>query len=300
MSFSIRSGLLWLGLSMASYAQATENFRLRFAWPDGLVASVQTLRTHTRQVNDSEPTIYSMSFRHTMQAQRTGKQHLISFSNFRLDEQEVSHPFPVAAQALAKASLPDLWISNEGAFIAVNDAPGFSAALQTVATSLETDELRNRLKAALDDVLTEPRLTNVAATDWNWLVGTWADAGTQEIFDLERAYYATIRATLNSPDRRVELDAALRLRRVLPCEREGRPRKCVEMFALVRPDSAALAKADANVLRHEVLLKLVTEPDTLIPHQYTIRKTSVISQGAADKAQTMRISDEVAHSFSYR
>lgn len=311
-------GLLASGLMGVGAAQAQDAVQLRFAWPDGLVAQVQSQQTRSKQAGGQPPVRNQGSTQYVMSAKlksdgKDGGNYLVSFSDLRLDEQRVAALPPeqrALAAMLAQATLPSYRVSGDGDFIAIDNLPSFQAAMRAVLAQWAPEgPAHERYQALLDAILSETALNQFAETNWNWMVGSWA--GAQEAFEIGADYAATTQAVVPIVNVPITQHTRFKLARRLPCTRQGQARECVEIVAVTTPDDNELREAVAafvarlapkgaapalRALTHSATLTLVTEVATLVPHQYQLRKT--LSAWGPDGGVSHQV-EEHEQKFSY-
>ena len=309
-----------LGTGLMGFAHGQDSAQLRFAWPDRLVADVQFQKTKSKQTNDQKPVADGMASRYVMRAQRRGDQHVVSFSDLRMDEARLS-AMPAEARALldilAKAAQPSFVVSGGGEFVELENLPAFQAAMRSfLDKALPEGPVRERAKPMLDNLLTDATLQALAQVDWNWQVAAWA--GADRAFDLGDDYVSTTQAQMPVVNEILTQRTRFKLARKLPCEREGQVRECVELLASTRPDDTELSKAvnafldklapagakrdkkDTMSLDSETTVELVTETATLIPHRFKRSKNISVSTVEAGKATTLRQVEMTEQTFRYR
>lgn len=309
-----------LGTTVAGTIDAQESARLRFAWPDILVAQVQAQKTRSKQIDGQAAVKSGMSSQYVMRSRRQGDRHLLSFSDVRLDPQQlVAMPAELRAfmDVATKAALPSFVVSRDGDFVSVDDLDGFQSAMRSAfATLLPEAAMQARLKPTLETMLNEAVLKNLVGAEWNRMAGSWA--GAEQVFDIGVDYVLTTQAVMPVVNAPLTQRTRFTLARTLPCERQGRIYECVELQSTTTPDEAEARKAvedfserlmpdgtlqDALKLRslnYETRLELVTETGTLIPHRYKLVKTVVMSSIESGNPRTMRQVDETEQIFSYK
>lgn len=310
--FRWAAGLLAIAVSGAALAQ--NSVRLRFAWPDELVAQVQTQKSKSRQVGDEPAAANSAGSEHVMRVQRQGDGYLVSTSNVRMDSTKLASMTPEqrAFLELAAKASPSYRVSKDGGFVGIDKLPELQAAIRTLMQTLFPDSpMRERIRPVVEMVTSEAVLTNLASSDWNWMVGTWT--GGESDLDVGDAYEVTTQSPTVIPNVQLTQHLRFSVARKLPCERAGSTRECVELRATLKPDATQirkivadflgkLAPADAAkisrelaALNQETTLELVTETATLIPHRYKLRKTSIVS----GQSQPLRQVEETEQLFLY-
>ncbi len=314
MGIRLRRAAGLLAVAAAGAAFAEDGVRLRFAWPDTLVAQVQSQNSRFKQVEDQPRTGNSAMSQYVLRAQRQGAVHVVSVSNMLMDTQRLAALTPQQRAFLeiaAKAS-PSYRVSAEGEFIGIDDLKGFQATMRSMMETLFADSsAREKFKPALDMMTSEAVLTNVASEDWSWMVGNWA--GDDNALDIGADYAVTTLQQVALLNKQLTGHLRFKVARKLPCEREGVTRECVELQASHKPDEAQLRElvmafvsrlspkdaakvsSELGALNQETTLELVTETATLIPHQYKLRKTRT----ALGDGKKLRQFEECVQSYLY-
>jgi hypothetical protein len=310
-----------LGMATALLAHAQDSAHLRFAWPDRLVAQIQYEKTKSKQTNGQPPVVDGMASQYVMRAQRQGRQHIVSFSDLRMDANRLATMPPEARAVmdlLAKAALPSFVVSNDGDFVGLENPSAFQASMRSTLYQLIPEgPTRERLNPVLEGLLSESTLQSLAQTDWSWQVSAWS--GGENALDIGDEYVAETRGLAPLVNALVTQRTHFKLARKLPCEREGQVHECVELQASIRPDEAEMNKAiitfmnklspsttpprgekDSMALSSAITIELVTETATLIPHRYRRSKDITVSTVEAGKANTIHQIETTEQTFQYR
>ena len=262
-----------------------ETVALRFDWPVGLTAFVQTERS-TRTTGSLGPSSTSvrMSYRINVEEARDGR--LIRYGDIRAEDPDNGQiyllnelPEPLASQLIAL--FPSYVVSNEGGLLRLE---GIEPLIEEARRKLESrlaelppESAEARALAASG--VSEERLLAAAREHWDQLAGAWSGVTL------------TMGETYQRKDRLVVPHSALRIRSAVeygvgqrvPCVEETVAADCVEIEVRSRPLPEALAKLETAMregsqaatpggfgtlenLEIEESSYLVTEPSTLIPH----------------------------------
>lgn len=311
------AGLLGCAFTLQAHAQAQDSARLRFAWPSGLVAQVESNKTRMREVDGQPPARSVTSYSHVMRAARQGQQYTIAFSDLRLDPKGLAAlppPQQALMRVLTQAALPGYLVSADGDFVALDKPEAFQEAMRSALSPLLPDGPGKAASlAALDKLLGIEVLSAAVRGDWDWLVGSWA--GGEQAINLGEDYVAQTQGVAPLINQPIAYETHFKVTRRLPCDREGRSLECIELKASTRPDSAALKQAVAGIVAQLapeaaagmektlstldllVELELITEPDTLVPHRSRLTKTTVLPglQGQPTNRQV----EETVQTFRY-
>jgi hypothetical protein len=314
MRFRLQCAAGLLAVAAAGVAFAEDSVQLRFAWPDTLVAQVQSQKSKFKQVDDQPRTGDNATSQYVLRVQRQGDAYVVSAGDVRMDTQRLAAMTPEqrAVLEIAAKAIPSYRVSAEGEFVGIDNLKGFQATMRSVMeTRFANSPVRDKLKPALDMVTSEAFLINLASSDWNWMVGSWA--GFENMLDIGDDYAVTTQQPVALVNTQLTQHLRFKVARKLPCEREGVTRECIELQASLKPDEAQLrtlvtafasrlspenaakVSRELGALNQETTLELVTEPATLIPHRYKLRKAST----AAGDGKTFRQLEESVETFRY-
>jgi hypothetical protein len=264
----------------------SDSFALRFDWPIGLTAFVETERS-TRKAGPqgSSSQTVRMSYRIEVEAAPDGR--LIRYGEVRAEDPHSGRsypldelPEPMASQFVAL--LPSYVVNDEGRVVRLVDSDAL------------IDEARRKMRSQLARTLgeeadveaivaanvNEENLLELAREHWNRLAGEWSGMNLRlgEIHESEGRLAV-------DPLGGVEIPAAREfvVGQRLPCDEEMTQAACVEIEIHWRPLPDALARLERAMreasraaragtfgmledIEIEQSSYLVTEPSTLIPH----------------------------------
>lgn len=278
--------LLALAATAACTGPAKEAQRdavaLRFDWPIGLTAFVQTERS-TRTNSPLGPTSRTVRMGYRIDVEEAEDGRLLRYGDVRAEDPADGRIYPLRElpERLASqltALFPSYVVSDEGRVLRLE---GSGPMVEEARRKLESQLAEaapgspeaKRLAAAS---LTEESLLAAVRAHWDELVGDWAGK------------HLVVGETLEREERLVVPRAALRIQSTvefgigqrIPCDEEATGADCVEIEVRTRPLPEALddyeramrqgaratgAGAPENVEIEESSY-LVTEPSTLIPH----------------------------------
>lgn len=254
---------------------------LRFNWPAGLMARVETERTRER--NTGTPTSSTTSVTYRMRVSPHAEGLSIRYDQFRID----GLPGEKTSQLsdLLEGLVPDMVVSPGGELRRLENTDSLTAAVRELAVPLEKQE--NAMSPALKDLLaqlqTEEGLRRLAGQEWNALVGSWVDlplTGDEITVQMEEP-------SPFWPDVMVPMEVTLVMGDRTECYRGGVPRSCAtfEMISIVDRDAMAgllerLMRGTQGTQgvvfeRFDVttVLRILLEIDTMVPHELSIRRT---------------------------
>ncbi|HEX6133851.1 MAG TPA: hypothetical protein VFZ24_07805 [Longimicrobiales bacterium] len=277
-------------------AARTDTIRLRFGWPAGTTARIQTTRYREQISETSDTTFMSADYRMSVTAHPEGL--LVSYDDFRFptvvdstDGRDVN-----ALAQRAASMVPKFVVGTGGEFVRIDDVASIRAGLDSMmAELLGPDADAADVREALAAMLSEEALTGLAAEEWNAVVGMWIDADLElgAVYELEDQAPLPI-----LPGVVVPMISEFSIESRTACEAGGADSACVELHYVSYPEPAAVKAALAEYLERlpavpgmssfafedlevENEIIIVTEPATLRPHRMQITKavSGVVTAG---------------------
>lgn len=300
-------------LSLPLFVAAAEPVSLEFGWHAGMYAEVE--QTKLRQRGHAPPS--TTTTRYAFDVSRLDGGELLvaprreTIQHSRSGDAS-SVPQVQQLEAVARAVLPSYVVSAKGEFVRLHDLPAAQAeALRLLAQWAEPPTVDG---GKLAEQLTQDYfLTSLNRDAWQSLVGYWRGgqlAMGQEFQDSSRE------PTPLLPGETVKMSVRVQVKGQVPCERQGLPRRCVEIEVHSTPDRGDITRIIQTFLTRTMpttlgnmqmsmdmtqTLQLVTEPDSLIPHRYDITKDMRVSVGpkGRDPAHTAAERQETHVRFTY-
>jgi hypothetical protein len=291
---------------------------LRFDWPEGFQAEVVTKRTRTRSGEDGSSR--SATSRYTIRAWDDGSELRVGFSDFELEAQDLGALAPAAqTQLLAQLGdlVPDFVVTRSGEFVGIADFEVFRGRLDLVLDRALPEGVEPSALPALTEVrrllTSQEFLESRAAGQWNALVGTWLEGE----LEVGASYSYEERSPVPIfPDEEILTSYQFSAERLLPCPRSGEDRECVELElrSITDPTDAKrmiesllqrLTPAEVRAAAHftefelENVIRLVTEPDGLIPHRHEETKTLRGTLSVGGQTQHVEQIDVTESSYAY-
>jgi hypothetical protein len=294
--------------AVAKRAEATgDPVSLSFDWPPGLTATIESERIKTTITPQGRKT-QSGSIRYRMRVSAHKDGRLIEYDGFE--------PFGVSATGAEQAAMdqmlsslmPSLIVDKTGAFVRVGDLTALRKALSQFVDGLLKQTPSNtvppNIKTLLQSLTSEKVLTQVAAADWQALVGGYAgfsgrigamkEVSTEEASPMIPGVMMPMRTTFGAHRR-------------IPC-RAGHPLEtCVvmQMRSAVSPEAMEAVlrrllegmKGMEGVKYHSFAVtnefQTTMEPGTMRPHQATRTKNvefsaTIPGQGRANASTIER------------
>jgi len=295
-----------------------ETLALRFDWPVGLTAFVETERS-TRTTGPLGPssTTVRMSYRIGVEEAQDGR--LIRYGDIRAEDPDNGQiypldelPEPLASQFIAL--FPSYVVSDEGRLVRLEGVePLIEEArrkLESRLAELPPESADARMLAASG--VSEERLLAAAREHWDQLAGAWSGTSLVVGESYRRKHRLLVPALGGL---RIVSTTELSVGQRIPCGEETTAADCVEIQVRSRPVPEALAQLEKAMrersreatpggfgalenLEIEESSYLVTEPSTLIPHYLettTKFHATLLRPGEADTV----ITDLDQHIYRY-
>jgi hypothetical protein len=297
-------------------AAVADTIRLRFNWPVGKVATVETTRFRERVTERTDT--FAGGARYRMQVRQHPEGLLIAHDSFDV---AVDPKVPGGALALQLAAervadlVPSYVVSGEGEFLRIDSVAAMRTRLNALfASALPRQENTGQARAMVESLMSEQVLNRIAEQEWNTLVGTWIEADLALGAKYEVEQEAPIPFI---PGAMLTMLAEFWIERRVPCLETDSTTDCVEIHLLSRPDAeevqllirrfvdrmAAMPAATGigfESLDLENELVLIIEPATLLPHRMRLSKRVkgvVVAQGKKSEVSQL---DLRTHRFTYR
>lgn len=312
-AFPALAGVVLACNSLGAQAAAPTTVQLKFNWPNKLHA--QVVQTTVLSSGGASPASQTLENRYLRSAQKMGNKMRISVSGFKLAYLEGGAPLPAEQhaklEAFARAIRPPYLVSAKGEFLAVDHYADFVVVTRAELWNLnewQTDNLQ--LRNAIDEITSDQTLTTAASSEWDSTVGKLAGMR----FEVGKLQQREADMPMGNPRvPKVKAVSTFSLGEPFACKRAGRVRQCLEVEITSTPKPGEAGSAIVPFLPPEVraampdlksvgftmTMKLQTEPDSLIPHQYTMKK--VIQYPSADgKTQEVLYTEETTTVYHYQ
>jgi len=290
-----------LASAAAAPARAlSDRIALAFAWPAGFaarVAGTESSRLVTDGSQDESRT--EMSYRVSVELDPLGAR--IRYDDFALRDPRtdslVSLRSVPGLEALTAALRPSFVVSQDGRF---GGTPGLEEEVAAINRAL--DALHARAEGLPQGAPLLPTRFSAelfrrhVPVDWGPLVELWAG---REIALGERYQVDLVTRMPLLDGAPIRMDGELQVSGRVPCDGDDGMARCVELVLVSRPDPLELlpllggdaerqggdaAPAPVTVTRLELdeSVRLVTEPETLVPHRVDTRRRARLSLRLAD------------------
>lgn len=267
-------------------AGRADTVSLRFAWPPGMEAQINTTRVQVQTSGTTDSMSASAQYRMHVASHPEGL--IVSYDGFVFpppdDTTDVAQLNSLASQAAAM--VPKVVVDTAGRFVRIEDVATVRARLDTLMTEMLEPEEAAAARATLATMITEAALSGLAAQEWNVIVGRWTGEdlvmGTEYAFEEQTALPML-------PGAAVTMVSHFNVARRTSCDDSAAGEDCVEIRLVSRPDpdevTQLLTQFTEQLLAtpglgiafesFEMLneIVLVTEPSTLRPHRVRISKS---------------------------
>jgi hypothetical protein len=280
---------------------------LEFDWPDGLTASFSYTKSKTQFKDGQQTQHQAATVAYRMAVRKEPQGVVVRYAVGDTPElAALSAVDRERVQTALRIAMPPIRVTEAGYFEDIHDIEAFRQSLLAFYAASFPASVGQRV---LESFTSKEVLRATAEVQWNALVGTWLGS----TFEPGESYSIDLEGELPlAPGQKFVMTTTYRLVREVDCRRAGRKRRCVELESVARPKDESLSQAietfakrasgDPDVLSHEPLgapvveikTRLVTEPDTLVPHEVTVERR--ISD---DKASGLLMREETVYRFSY-
>ena len=292
-----------------------ETIALRYQWPDGLKAKVETISVKSQSFGQQSRT-QDMSATYTMQATRDERGTAVNFADF-----DVTRPGISAAERDVEKILafrPGFLLDPDGKLIEVlglDQLKLLLAPLQQRLSSAQEAE-RQGLQALARSVTSEQFIKTRAGTEWGNIIGLWLGKSLQ-VGSPEKQI--TDSSAGGADDAPIATETKISIARIETCPRAG-ANGCVRLRLTQEPNSDALREVmkpklnqllgvddwgpagppDLQSIQTTSQLIVDTEPDTLVPHRIeSIRVMSLDLTRPDDGSLQVRDSTRSTSTYTY-
>lgn len=278
------------GVAPADRAEATQDsVALRFAWPQELRGTVDYTSHRAREANGRSEEV-AVSGRYDFVTSGVSDGLLIRFENVETEvESDGAGLEAMVKQFMTRAAStpPSYVVGGDGQFHRIEDLDEFRGAvldgLDQASADLP-DQTRAQISQVMAGILTREQLEQSIVSDWNLYVGAWLDAELDHGDLYEVRYEQPVAMFGNAP---IPMRTTFLFAGRTACDDGDDEQNCVilEMESFVDSERLAAALEDflsqfpadgqtpkVEALRQDVSVRLITEPDTLLPHRMDSRR----------------------------
>jgi hypothetical protein len=294
-------------VALAGPAAAKETVALNFGWPSDLRGQVTFSARTTQTVNGRSEAI-SMSGRYDFMTSGAADGLLIRFDNVETQvENSAAGPQAMVKKYLAKAASapPSYVVAGNGQFVRIEGLEEFRGTVLGGVDDAFAEfpaDVRQQVVQVIGRILTKEQLEASIVSEWNMYVGAWIDAELDQGDVYEITYQEPVPALGNMA---VPMRAQFMFRERAACDERDEARRCVELELRTFVDPEGMSAALQALLRQlpegqnaarvedmqqEMVVRLITEPGTLLPHllESSKRTVSTVSLG-----EEQRVSSQV-------
>ena len=303
-------------LMPAGPVRAKETVALTFGWPTGLHCTVTFSARTTRTVNGQSDDL-NMAGRSDFVTSAAPDGLLIQFDNVETEvENAGSGPQAMVKAYMAKATSmpPSYLVGPDGQFLRIEGLEAFRTGIFEGMADAFADlpaPTREQIIRTMEAIFTREQLEASLASDWDSHVGTWIGAEMDEGDLYELTFNQAIPAFGNME---VPMRSTFLLKGRVPCNGAEAAKHCVELEArtFVDPDGLAAA-VDAFMarlpagqevpriqdLQQETVVRLISEPNTLLPHLMETSTRTATVMAVGDETQASSRTEEKRFVYTY-
>ena len=277
---------------------------LRFAWPDGASAKVQT-RSHGRRViKNDETRTWDMSADFTMRIKRTGDRVVISRDGFSGWKGTFPPSFGGGAERFVDM-IPTLIVSTDGTFIGIE---GHETARKLMASAVQqSGGLDPKARTIFESMTSDAGLRAIASDHWSILVNFW-----QQV-ELDPAAFYEIRNVTPVPQLgggEIEITGTIQFVKEVPCTTGRDDRRCAQFRSETGADQkqvkkileSLLQKAGAGqpkltVFDQRFKVDIIVEKKTMLPQQLTITRLHTFDFEMGGRSEG--VSEEITKTYTF-
>jgi hypothetical protein len=295
---------------------AKETVALTFGWPSGLHGRVTFSARTTRTVNGQSDNL-NMAGRYDFVTSAAPDGLLIQFDNVETEVENAGSGRPAMVKAyMARAmSLPPSYVVGpDGQFVRIEGLEAFRNGIFEGLEDAFADvpaAAREQVIRTMDAIFTREQLEASLASEWDSHVGTWIGAEMDE-GDL---YELTFRQPMPAfGNMEVPMRSTFLLKGRVPCNGAETAKRCVELEAHTFVDPAGLAAAieafmarlpagqeapRVQDLQQETVVRLISEPDTLLPYLMETSTRTITTMAVGGESQASSRVEEKRFVYTY-
>jgi hypothetical protein len=272
-------------------AFSAEAIKPVFAWPSNLAASVSVNDDTETYVGDKALS-ESVKGTYRINTVSTDKGLNILYSDVDFNSENNSAPTPqgnLVQQLVDKISnvMPNYSVSKDGRFQRVTNLneihASISSYLDTFKGNIPAENVAT-FNQMTQGALSQEMLANSAAQSWHSVVEQWAGGEYSPDFSVESDFSLPHPLLGGFP---IPMIASYSLKGRVPCTRDGVEKSCLRLVMLAKINKKKLnatmrqvaarsgQKAPFEITMIEIKNVVVTEPDTLVPHQFIASENTV-------------------------
>ena len=277
---------------------------LKFAWPDGASAKVNT-RSEGRRVEMGKEMTWNMSSDFTMQVRRDGDRVVVTRNDFSGWKGTFPPSFGGGAERYTDM-IPTFIVSADGAFLAVE---GHETARKLMNQAVEqSGKLDAASRNVFETITSDASLRAMASDHWSTLIHMWEDVE----LDPEASYEfrnATSVPQLGGGE--LEIAGTIRFVKETPCASDrGEQRRCAHFSAESAADKAQVLRLVQSLMKQvaagnpvitgweqRVKADIVVDKATMLPQQLTLTRFHAMEITAQGRSE--RGSEETTKAYTF-
>lgn len=298
--------LLTVAATLPVFSLAAVAQTLKFAWPDGAAAKVQT-RSQGRRVSKlTGVRNWDMSADFTMRVQKSNDRIVISREGFSGWKGTLPPTLGGGAERFVDM-IPATIVSTEGLFMGIE---GHETARKLMTTDMEQGEgLNNKIiRDGFQRIMSDASLKQMAIDNWNTLVDLW------RVIELDPAASFELRDAYPLPhlgDYQVDFTGTARFVKETPCATGFTGRTCVVFHSETTLDPKQmkqvflkyLATKGADEVKvisldQQFKVDIVMDKTTMLPQTLTINRLQKV-EFQAPAQNNPGFSEEVTKSYTF-
>lgn len=314
--FTLAVAALALCRALAADAAAAESVKLRFAWPSGFASDVQVKVGYSNRTSAGfSDALLVGAYR--MAAQSRGNRLLIGFDNPRLRTRSQDGRDPLTEFFLrAYVTRPNFSVERSGRFWAFTQADGYWRSVRAdldrfVASQAENS--RGSMREIAEGGVAEELIQSETKLFWNFIAGLY---GGLELKQGEPVQRKLRQAVFELGYASVPLLVQVAFTGFVSCLGAATADKCAQLDLSARLDDEAVSRevaaratsgldlGGARIVvkgySSERRIRLVTDPNTLIPHTWHQRTVSTAQVEVNGEPDVINQEEEVRLSFPRR
>lgn len=297
----------------------TTTIALRFAWPAGMEAEVESEHTKIVQHGTVAPDTQTTRSTYRLMVQDHADGRKISFVDWNtggdVDSALVAATERFVTEEFLAQFRPAFVVGPDGELLRLEGYEPIRDMLDSILRPMfdtMPGDKAPRLRF-LDRLLSDEFLLSQVADEWNPLVWSWSDLD----FEVGAVYEKDFeRPSPIMPDELIPFHVENSLISRVPCEDGAADSACVSLVMRLVPDPDVLAPMAVRFLKQtsgfsnslgkawrmdiENIIRLVTEPATLTPHRLEIRQTVEISGPQDSLTKSLAGRQESVRRWVYR
>lgn len=216
--------------------------------------------------------------------------------------------------AKAASTPPSYVVADNGQFVRIEGLEEFRGSVLGGIDDAFADypaDVRQQIVQVIGRILTKEQLEASIVSEWNMYVGAWTDSELDQGDVYETTYEAPIPALGNMT---VPMRAQFVFRERTACHERDDAQRCVELEmhtfadpegmsavlqALLRQLPEGQKAARVEDIQQEMVLHLVTEPGTLLPHRLESSKRTVSTVSLGEEKQVSSKVEERRFVYTY-